>query len=196
MLMLFGLNRVTGLAGSLLLNLEAPFTVLLAVALFRQHLGRYAAAAVVMIVAGAAVLKLEPGALGADTLGIVLVAAACACWALDNNLTQKLSLRDPFAIVRVKALVAGVTNTVEEAGVRVTRTAAGRHPDRLRRREVRARVTARRFACVASLPAEGLWATRRLERAPAANVAAPAALGHRVRSGTARIRESVPARQA
>ena len=34
-LMLFGLQRVTGLTGSLLLNLEAPFTVLLAVALFR-----------------------------------------------------------------------------------------------------------------------------------------------------------------
>lgn len=111
-LMLLGLNRVTGLTGSLLLNLEAPFTVLLAVMLFREHLGRYAAAAVVMIIAGAAVLKLEPGALGADTLGVALVAAACACWALDNNLTQKLSLRDPFAIVRVKALLAGVTNTL------------------------------------------------------------------------------------
>jgi drug/metabolite transporter (DMT)-like permease len=31
-LMLFGLERVTALSGSLLLNLEAPFTVLLAVA--------------------------------------------------------------------------------------------------------------------------------------------------------------------
>lgn len=111
-LMLLGLSRVTGLTGSLLLNLEAPFTVLLAVMLFREHLGRYAAAAVVMIIAGAAVLKVEPGALGADTPGVALIAAACACWALDNNLTQKLSLRDPFAIVRVKALVAGATNTL------------------------------------------------------------------------------------
>lgn len=111
-LMLLGLARVTGLTGSLLLNLEAPFTVLLAVMLFREHLGRYAAAAVVMIIAGAAVLKVGSGALGADMPGVVLVAAACACWALDNNLTQKLSLRDPFAIVRVKALVAGVTNTL------------------------------------------------------------------------------------
>lgn len=110
-LMLFGLRRVTALTGSLLLNLEAPFTVLLALALFREHLGRHAAAAVLLILGGALVLKLEPGALGADTLGVALLASACACWALDNNLTQKLSLRDPFAIVRVKTLGAGLVNT-------------------------------------------------------------------------------------
>lgn len=110
-LMLFGLHRVTALAGSLLLNLEAPFTVLLAVALFREHLGRYAAGAVAFIVGGALVLELEPGALGADATGVLLLAGACLCWALDNNLTQRLSLRDPFAIVRVKTLAAGVVNT-------------------------------------------------------------------------------------
>jgi len=110
-LMLFGLSRVTALTGSLLLNLEAPFTVLLAVLLFREHLGRYAAVASLLIVGGALVLKLDPGSVGADSLGVMLLAAACACWALDNNLTQKLSLRDPFAIVRVKTLVAGATNT-------------------------------------------------------------------------------------
>lgn len=109
-LMLFGLQRVTALTGSLLLNLEAPFTVLLAVALFREHLGRYAAGAAAFILGGAVVLELEPGSLGADTTGVLLLAAACLCWALDNNLTQRLSLRDPFAIARVKTLVAGATN--------------------------------------------------------------------------------------
>ncbi|MBP7680543.1 MAG: EamA family transporter [Deltaproteobacteria bacterium] len=109
-LMLFGLERVTGLSGSLLLNLEAPFTVLLAVLLFREHLGRHAALAALFIFAGAGVLKLESGALGADTAGVLLLAAACLCWALDNNLTQRLTLRDPFAIVRVKTLMAGGTN--------------------------------------------------------------------------------------
>lgn len=110
-LMLWGLQRVTALTGSLLLNLEAPFTVLLAVGLFREHLGRTAAGAAGFILAGALVLKLEPGALGADTAGAALIAGACLCWALDNNLTQRLSLRDPFAIVRVKTLAAGVANT-------------------------------------------------------------------------------------
>src|SRR5881394_1368430 len=39
-LMLWGLTRVSGLTGSLLLNLEAPFTMGLAVAVFGEHLSR------------------------------------------------------------------------------------------------------------------------------------------------------------
>lgn len=110
-LMLLGLERVTALSGSLLLNLEAPFTVLIAVVVFREHLGRMSAIAMSLIIGGAAVLKLEPGSLGAETAGVPLLAGACACWALDNNLTQRLSLKDPFAIVRVKTLVAGLVNS-------------------------------------------------------------------------------------
>jgi drug/metabolite transporter (DMT)-like permease len=110
-LMLFGLQRVTALTGSLLLNLEAPLTVLLALAAFGEDLGRGALLAALAIIAGAALLELEPGALGGDSWGVLLLAAASACWALDNNLTQRLSLRDPFAIVRVKTLVAGAVNT-------------------------------------------------------------------------------------
>jgi drug/metabolite transporter (DMT)-like permease len=113
-LMLLGLSRVSALVGSLLLNLEAPFTVLLALVVFREHLGRYAAIATTFIIAGAGLLKLEPSAGGGntfDTLGVALLASACLCWAVDNNLTQRLSLRDPFAIVRVKTLAAGIFNT-------------------------------------------------------------------------------------
>lgn len=111
-LMLMGLTRVTALAGSLLLNLEAPITMLIAVVVFREHLGRDARAAAFLILLGALLLKLEFGELGADTLGVLLLASACLCWSVDNNLTQRLSLRDPFAIVRIKTLIAGATNTV------------------------------------------------------------------------------------
>jgi len=109
-LMLIGLARVSALAGSLLLNLEAPFTVLIAVAAFREHLGRHAAAAAALVFGGAILLSLEPGELTGDSIGVALLAAACLCWAFDNNLTQRLSLRDPFAVVRVKTLVAGAFN--------------------------------------------------------------------------------------
>jgi drug/metabolite transporter (DMT)-like permease len=109
--MLFGLQRVTALAGSLLLNLEAAFTILLAVVFFREHLGARSAIAAMLILGGAIALELEPGPVGGDVIGAALIAAACLCWALDNNLTQRLSLRDPFAIVRIKTLGAGVGNT-------------------------------------------------------------------------------------
>lgn len=110
LLMLLGLQRTSAVTGSLLLNLEAPFTIALAVLVFREHLGRYAAGAAALIVGGAVILRLQPGAHGADTSGVLLLAGACAAWALDNNLTQRLSLRDPFALVRVKTLAAGSFN--------------------------------------------------------------------------------------
>lgn len=109
-LMLLGLGRLSAVAGSLLLNLEAPFTMLLAVVFFGEHLGRRALLAAALIVAGAFTLRVQAGAVEGQALGVLLVAAACFCWALDNNLTQRLSTRDPFAIVQVKTLAAGTAN--------------------------------------------------------------------------------------
>lgn len=107
LLLLTGLQRVSGTVGSLLLNLEAPLTVLVAVAFFGEHLGRTGAAAAALIVAGSALLGLGPAAGRASPEGLALVALACAAWALDNNLSARLSLRDPVAVARVKALAAG-----------------------------------------------------------------------------------------
>ena len=105
-LMLYGLRRVSGVGGALLLNLEAPCTIVLAVVLFREHLGARGAAAVACIVAGGLVLAWGPGELAADPLGALAIAGACLAWGIDNNLTQRLSVKDPIAIVRTKALGA------------------------------------------------------------------------------------------
>ncbi|MEW6367033.1 MAG: DMT family transporter [Acidobacteriota bacterium] len=105
-LMLYGLARVGAVVASLLLNLEAPFTMLLAVFLFGEHMGRAAAGAASIIVAGATLLSYRPGELSADWLGVLAIAGACLCWAADNNFSQRLSLRDPIAVVRTKALTA------------------------------------------------------------------------------------------
>ncbi len=117
-LMLLGLERVSGLAGSLLLNLEAPFTMLLAVLLFREHLGRFALGGALLIVVGGLLLSWQPGELQADPWGILAMAAACLSWGLDNNLTQRLSLRDPVAVVRWKTLGAGACTLAIGAALR------------------------------------------------------------------------------
>lgn len=109
-LMLIGLGRVSAVGGSMLLNLEGPFTVTLAVLLFKEHLGAYGIAATALILAGSAVLKVGPGDVELDTLGVLAIAGACLAWAIDNNLTQRLSLRDPLALVRIKTLAAGSIN--------------------------------------------------------------------------------------
>ncbi len=43
-------------------------------------------------------------------MGAALIVSACLGWAVDNNLTQRLSVRDPFQIVAVKTGVAAVVN--------------------------------------------------------------------------------------
>lgn len=110
--MLLGLQRVSGLAGSLLLNLEAVFTMVIALVVFREHLSRRELAAAALIVSGAAILGYAPGELRAQWIGIAYIAAACVSWGFDNNWTQRLSIKDPFAIVRIKTLGAGACTLV------------------------------------------------------------------------------------
>ena len=111
-LMLVGLGRVSGMTGSLLLNLEAPFTIALAVALFQEHLGRLERIAAACTVAGTVVLSVMPGAWRIELVGFLAIAGACLCWAIDNNLSQRLSARDPLVVVQIKTLAAGLGSAV------------------------------------------------------------------------------------
>jgi drug/metabolite transporter (DMT)-like permease len=112
MLLMLGLQRVSGLVASLLLNLEAVSTMVLAVTLFRDHLAGSEWLGAALIVGGAVILSYHPGSLAADGWGVLAVAGACAGWGLDNNLTQRVSSHDPVAIVQVKALSAGAANVI------------------------------------------------------------------------------------
>lgn len=109
-LLLLGLQRVSGTSGSLLLNLEGPFTIAIGIVVFREHLSRSALRGAALIFGGALVLGLGSGATRADWVGILLVGGGCVCWALDNNLTQSLTLRDPRTIVLLKTGAAGACN--------------------------------------------------------------------------------------
>jgi drug/metabolite transporter (DMT)-like permease len=106
-LMLFGLSRLSGVSTSLLLNLEGPFTILLAVLVFKERLGRREWLAAALVLTAAAALGYQAWEWKGDLNGALCVAGACACWALDNNLSQRLSVKDPLAVVRVKTLGAG-----------------------------------------------------------------------------------------
>jgi drug/metabolite transporter (DMT)-like permease len=109
-LLMLGLQRMSGVAGSLLLNLEGPLTLLVGVAILGEHLGRRSSAGSVLIFGGAALLGLEGAAGNVDVLGVLCILGACAGWAIDNNLTQTLTVRDPFAIVSVKTGAAAAVN--------------------------------------------------------------------------------------
>lgn len=106
-LLLVGLLRVSGMIGSLLLNLEAVFTMVLAVTVFRDRLSSREWAGALLIVSGAAAVSYRPGEATADWVGVLAIAGACLCWGLDNNLLQRLSAYDPVSVVQFKALSAG-----------------------------------------------------------------------------------------
>lgn len=109
-LLMLGLERVSGIAGSLLLNLEGPLTLLVGIMIVHEYLGRRAGIGSLVIFAGSALMGLQGPNAGLDALGGALIVAACVGWAIDNNLTQKLSIRDPFQIVAVKTGVAAAVN--------------------------------------------------------------------------------------
>jgi len=109
-LLLVGLDRVSGSAGSLLLNLEGPCTMVIGLVVFGEHLGRRAWFGAAIVFGGGALLSLNGSAGSLDAVGALCIAAACLLWGVDNNLTQSLTLRDPFSIVAVKAGAAAAVN--------------------------------------------------------------------------------------
>jgi len=109
-LLMYGLAATPAATASLLLNLESCLTALFAWRLFRENFDRRIALGMAAIVAGGAVLAWTPGESIRLTQGAALIAAACACWALDNNFTRKVSLRDPLVIAATKGTVAGSVN--------------------------------------------------------------------------------------
>jgi drug/metabolite transporter (DMT)-like permease len=109
-LLMLGLARMNASSASLLLNAEGVFTALLAWFVFKENFDRRIALGMLAIVAGGLVLA-WPGQL--DWPGwqpALYVTGACLAWAIDNNLTRKVSLADASWIAMVKGLVAGSTN--------------------------------------------------------------------------------------
>jgi drug/metabolite transporter (DMT)-like permease len=92
------------------LNLEGVFTALLAWFVFKENFDRRMALGMAAIVAGGGLLSWA----GRPEIGIpwgtIFIAGACLAWAMDNNLTRKVSSADPNQIAAAKGLVAGVVN--------------------------------------------------------------------------------------
>lgn len=110
-LLMAGLRTTPASSAALLLNLEGVFTALLAWFVFRENFDRRIAAGMALIVAGGLVLSWGGSGTLAFPRGALAVSAACLCWAVDNNLTQKLAAADPLWVASIKGLVAGVVNT-------------------------------------------------------------------------------------
>lgn len=122
-LLAWGLGRTSGTAASLMLNLEAVFTVVLAWVMHREHVGPRVTLAAAALLAGGALLVLDrTHAAGGSTsaVGLAAVGAAALAWSVDNALSKPLSAFDPSSVVAAKgalgaALSLSVSLLVAEA---------------------------------------------------------------------------------
>jgi hypothetical protein len=64
----------------------------------------------VLIMIGGGVLSWEQRPEFGVPCGTIAIVSACLCWAIDNNLTRKISASDAVQIAGVKGLAAGVVN--------------------------------------------------------------------------------------
>jgi len=109
-LLMLGLTQTSGASASLLLNVEGVLTALLAWLVFKENADRHIVLGMAAIVAGGALLSWEPGAATFST-GAMFIVGACLCWAIDNNLTRKVSTNDAMLVACLKGLLAGACNT-------------------------------------------------------------------------------------
>lgn len=109
-LLMHGLARTDAATASLLLNVEGVLTAVIAWFVFRENADRQVVLGMLAIVVGGVLLSWEPGG-GTVSAGAGLVLAACLCWAVDNNLTRRVSANDAVLLACIKGLVAGFGNT-------------------------------------------------------------------------------------
>ena len=107
-LLLWGLTLAAAASVALWLTLETLITVLLAWLFFKEHIHRRAWLSVLLILV-ASLLLVWPAGFDAG-LAALLVALACCCWGLDNNLTALIDGLTPAQTTLVKGLAAGTIN--------------------------------------------------------------------------------------
>jgi len=106
-LLMYGLQMTDSASASLILNLEGVLTALLAWFAFKENFDRRIAVGMALIVAGGMVLSAGSALRAGGFAGPLAIAGACLAWAIDNNLTRKVSINDAMWVACIKGLIAG-----------------------------------------------------------------------------------------
>ena len=111
-MLLFGLNLTAASTASLLLNLEGVLTAVLAWFVFKENFDRRIAFGMAFITVGGVVLSWAGKPEIGLPWGALLIGGACLMWAIDNNLTRKVSTVNPLQIAALKGVFAGTVNLI------------------------------------------------------------------------------------
>jgi drug/metabolite transporter (DMT)-like permease len=106
--LMFGLTMTTSATASLLNNFEIVATSVIALAVFKEAVGKRMWLAIAFITASSVILTVEDFGSLTFSAGAVFVLLACLCWGLENNCTSRLSLKNPLHIVVIKGFGSGI----------------------------------------------------------------------------------------
>ena len=115
LLLMIGLAATQASTAALLLNVEGLATMAIAWIVFRENVDRRLLTGAFAILAGGALLSWSGGRAGMGG-GAIAIVGACLAWAIDNNLTRKLSSTDPLQVTAIKGVAAGSVNLLLALG--------------------------------------------------------------------------------
>lgn len=106
LLLMAGLSLSSAESVSLLNNFEIVATALIARLMFGERVGTRTATGIGVISLACVLLSWDAGARG-FSVGSLLTLAACLCWGIENNCTNRLSDCDPVQVVVIKGWGSG-----------------------------------------------------------------------------------------
>ena len=113
--LMYGVRISSGFAASLMLNMEAVATALIALAFFGERVSPSIWLAVLCMTVTGILVTGTGGEGSAPVAGAVLILGSCAAWGIETNVVTTLSSRDPLLVMLVECLPAALILTLVAA---------------------------------------------------------------------------------
>ncbi len=108
-----GLTAAPASMSAIALNFELIFTALIACIFFKEHASFKLLLSVIFVILGGCALLFDfEKFIFSFNWGIILVIGASFMWALDNNFTAKVSIKNPISIAAIKGIAGGLVNLI------------------------------------------------------------------------------------
>ena len=111
-LLMTGLTITTPATVSLLNNFEIVATSIIALILFKEAITKRLWIGITFITIASIILSVDDFSNITFSWGSILVLLAAVCWGIENNLTTKLSVKDPLQVVIIKGFGSGLGSLI------------------------------------------------------------------------------------
>ena len=120
--LMVGLTMTTPATVSLLNNFEIVATSLIALFIFKEFISRRLWIAIGLITVSSILLSVEDFSNLSFSFGSLLVLMASISWGFENNITRKLSVKDPLQVVILKGFGSGLGSLLISLALKETTT--------------------------------------------------------------------------